>query len=208
MDTTELKREQFKLAPRIVLRDGFNKVNTIGGADWIQVENKLISCVTICEFPSLKLKEKVTFVLDNPLPYKPGFLAYRAMPAIIEAFNKLNEEPDLLLVKGNGILHPRKIGIASHVGLVLNQATIGIIDKLSLGKVEKGKVLNHGEIFGFEVKPKGHAKPIYVSPGHQISLGSSLQIIQKTIVYPHKMPEPLHIAHKILKKKVKEMKQI
>ena len=128
------------------------------------------------------------------------------MPAIIEAFNKLSEEPDLLIVKGNGILHPRKIGIASHVGLALNQSTIGVVDKLPLGEIENGKVINRGDILGFEIKTKEYARPIYVSPGHQVSLGSSLQFIQKTIVYPHKMPEPLHIAHKILKKKVKKIK--
>jgi deoxyribonuclease V len=206
MDTFELRREQLKLAPRIVLRDNFTKINTIGGADWIQMGDKLISCVIVCEFPSLKLKEKKTFVLHNPLPYKPGFLAYRAMPAVIEAFNMLEEEPDLLIVRGGGILHPRKIGIASHIGLVLNQATFGITDKLPFGIVEDGKVMDRGEVLGFKIKTREHARPIYVSPGHKISLGTSLQLIKKTIIHPHKMPEPLHLANKILKKKVKEMK--
>ena len=203
MDTTELKREQHKLAPRIILRDNFTRINTVGGADWALLDDKLIACIIVCEFPSLKLKEKATFILHNPLPYKPGFLAYRAMPAVIEAFNKLNEEPDILMIRGGGILHSRRIGIASHVGLALNQATLGVTDKLKLGVVENGKIINRGEILGFEVKTREHARSIYVSPGHLVSLGTSLQVIHKSIKFPHKMPEPLHLARKIAKKKIK-----
>ena len=205
MDIFELKKEQLKLAPKIVLNDGFSKIKTIAGVDCCPFENKLIACVVICEYPSLKMLEKKTFILDGPLPYKPGYLAYREMPAMIEAFNKLEEEPDILFVDGLGILHPRRIGLASHLGLVLNQPTIGITDKLLFGKVENGKIIYNNHVSGFEIKTKEHAKSIYVSPGHFITLGSTLNIITNAIKFPHKMPEPLYLAHKFAKKKAKAL---
>ena len=205
MDLFELKKEQLKLAPKIVLRDSFTTVKTIAGMVCQQAGNKLLACVVVCEYPSLKFLEKSMYVLADPLPYHAGYTAYREMPALLEAFNQLEQEPDVILVAGEGVLHPRKIGLASHIGLALNKATIGVQDSLSFGKVEKGKIIALHEILGFEVRTREHSNPIYVSPGHLISLGSVLQIIPGTIWYPHKMPEPIHLAHKIAKKKAREM---
>ena len=202
MDILELKKEQLKLAPKIVLQDTVKQIKTIGGVKCQQVKNKLIASIVVLELPSLKLKEKKFFVLDNPLPYMQGYQAYRDLPAIIEAFNQLEEEPDILLVEAFGVNHPRGIGMASHLGLVLNQPTIGITDGVGFGIVEKGKIRINGQIVGFEMKTKDHARPIYVSPGYNVSLGTSLQLIQKVIKFPHKMPEPLHLAKKLAKKKV------
>jgi len=207
MDLHELKKEQLKLAPRIILKDSFIKPKTIGAVDCVLVGSKLLACVVVCDFPSFEVKEKKTFVLPDPLPYKPGFAAYRELPAIVEAFNMLEEEPDLLLIKGHGIIHPRKFGIAAHLGLVLNLPTIGVTEKLLIGTVEKGKVFLKDEIAGFEIKTKEHANPLYVSPGHQVAIGTVLNLIPKMIKYPHKLPEPLHLAHKIAKKKAKKLEE-
>ncbi len=208
MDTFELRREQLRLAPKIVLRDEFEEIKTIAGIDTQIVGNKLLACVVVCEFPSMKILETQTYTLNDPLPYKPGFQAYREMPAMIEAFNKLEQEPDVLLVEGEGILHPRKIGLASHLGLSLHQSTIGITQNLPLGKVQEGKIIFDNEVCGFEINTREHANPIYISPGHLITLGSALDLVTKTIRYPHKLPEPLHLAHKSLRKmnKVSEEK--
>jgi deoxyribonuclease V len=205
MDLYELKKEQYKLAQKVILKDGFTKIKTIGGVDCAQVKDKLIACAVVCEFPSLKLIEKQTFILPDPLPYRPGFLAYREMPAIIEAFNKLEQEPDLLLVDGPGILHPRKFGMASHLGLALNKPTIGLTNKFSIGHVENGKIYLDNEIVGFEIETREHANPLYLSPGHLISLGACLRIIQQCIKYPHKLPEPLHLAHQLVNKERKKL---
>ena len=204
IDTFELKREQHKLSRKVLLRDDFDKVKTIGGAECLAVGNKLIAVVVVCEYPSLELIEKQSYLLDQPLPYKLGFQAYREMPAIIEAFNKLEQEPDVLLVKGMGINHPRKFGIASHLALSLNVPTIGIVAKNTTGKIEKGKIMLNGDFVGFEIRTKEHANPVYASPGSGITLGSVLDIVSKSIKFPHKLPEPMHIAHKISKKKIKE----
>src|SRR3989344_2790678 len=185
MDLLELKREQLKLSSKIVLQDSFSDIRTIGGATCLQMGEKLVASVVVCEFPSLKMKEPKTAVLTNPLPYKTGYLAYREMPALIEAYNQLEQEPDVLLVRGNGILHPRRLGMASHLGLALNKSTIGVTEKLLMGKVEQGKVTFNGEILGFEITTKEHANPVYASPGHLVTLGSVLNIVSKTIIFPH-----------------------
>ncbi|MDO8656617.1 MAG: endonuclease V [Nanoarchaeota archaeon] len=203
MDLVELKKEQLKLAAKIVLRDSCTTVKTIGGIDCVTQGNELIACVVVCEFPSMKVLETKTYVLPDPFRYVPGFQAYREMPAMIEAYNQLEQEPDLLLVSGAGIAHPRRIGIASHVGLILNKATIGVAETLFVGHVQQGKIMVENEIVGFEIKTREHSNPIYVSPGHLVSLGMTLNIIPQTIQYPHKMPEPLHIAHKVGRKKGK-----
>ena len=205
MDLIEFKREQVKLAPRVVLRDGFSKINTIGGVDCVPCGTGLLACVVVCTFPSLQLKEKKTFLLHNPLPYVQDFMAYRELPAIVEAFNLLEEEPDLLLVDGAGIMHPRRFDLASHLGLSLNKPAIGVSEHLSFGTVEKGKVLDQGEILAFEITTREHARPLYFSPGHLVSLGTILDLIPKTIQLPHKLPEPLHLAHKIAKRKVEKI---
>ncbi len=205
MDTFELKREQLKLASKVQLKDTFSKITTIGGAFCVATHNKLIAAVVVLSYPSLELKESQVFLLNEPLPYMPHFVAYREMPAIIEAYNKLEEEPDLLLINGSGILHPRKIGIASHMGLLLNKPTIGVTPTLPCGEVEKGKILLDGDVCGFEITTKQFANALFVSPGHNISLGSVLHYMPQLIKYPHKLPEPLHLAHKLARKKLKEV---
>lgn len=203
MDLVELKKEQMKLAAKIVLRDGFTTVKTLGGIDCIAHGNELIAAVVVCGFPSMKLLEAKTYSLADPFRYVPGFQAYREMPAMIEAYNQLEQEPDLLIVSGAGIAHPRRIGIAAHLGLALNKATIGVAETLLVGQVQQGKIMFENEIAGFEIRTREHSNPIYVSPGHLVSLGSVLHIIPQTIQYPHKMPEPLHLAHKVARKKGK-----
>jgi len=134
----------------------------------------------------------------------PGYLAYREMPAIVEVMNMLEIDPDVVMINGPGIAHPRRIGIASHSGIILNQPTIGITQKLPFGNVEKGRIIMDNNIVGFGVKTKEYANAIYVSPGHLVSLGTCLNVVKDTIKFPHKMPEPMHLANKYLRKARKQ----
>jgi deoxyribonuclease V len=90
--------------------------------------------------------------------------------------------------------------MASHLGLVLDVQTIGVAKSLMLGKNEDGKILVGNEIRAAEVKTKEHAKPLYVSPGHRISLETSVELVKQCIRLPHKLPEPLHLAHRLAEK--------
>ena len=197
VNTRKLKKEQYKLAERIELKDGFSRIKYIGACDHFTYNNKLYAAIIVVEYKTMKVVDKVNVVSDVKMPFIPGFQGYREGPALVEAFSKLNIRPDILLVDGHGIAHPRKIGVSSHVGLLLDIPTIGVGKKLIVGDVREGKIWYDKEIRGFEVITKEHAHPIYISPGHKITLGSTLKII-KECIQGHKLPEPLQICHKYL----------
>lgn len=202
MNLEDLKKEQVKLAQKVILNDNFKKINAVAGADAVYQDQEVIACVAVCDYKTLKIIETQIAKVKAPMPYVPGFLAYREMPAVIEAFNRLENKPDVLIVDGHGVAHPRRFGLASHLGLMLNLPTLGVAKNLIIGQVENGKIFIEKDMVGFEFISKEHAKPLYVSPGHLISLGTSLKIVAETTRPPHKLPEPLHLAHKFAKKEL------
>ncbi|MBI2558668.1 endonuclease V [Candidatus Woesearchaeota archaeon] len=195
-DFTKLKEEQLKLAKKVVLKDSFDKLELIGGADCAYNQDRVISAIAVCDYKTMELKEKVFAVSKAKVPYFSGFLAYREGPAISEAYAKLQHKPDVMIFDGNGILHPRRCGLASHLGILLEQASIGIAKQLLVGEVKGNKVYVEKEARAELVVTREHAKPIYVSPRHKISLKTSVEIVKNCMRFPHKLPEPLHLAHK------------
>lgn len=196
IDFEKLKKEQLKLAEKVSITDSIKNIKTIGGANQSYFENKIISSVAVCDYKTMESIEKKHAAADAKIPYKSGYLFYRDGPALIEAFNMLEHKPDVLIVEANGILHPRRIGMASHAGILLDTATIGVTKRLALGEIKDGTIYVDKEARGYELVTREHANPIYVSPGHKISLKTSLEVIKKCMRFPHKLPEPLHIAHK------------
>lgn len=204
IDFDKLKDEQIRLSKSVVIADRFRKVDTIAGIDQSYIGNDIISCIVVCKAKTLEVLESQSATVPSNIPYKPGFLAYREMPAMIEAFGKLENSPDMILVDGHGISHPRKMGIATHFGLVIGRPTIGIAQSLITGSVEQGKIFIDNELRGFEVKTKDHARPLFISPGHMVSLGTALKTVQECLRPPHKLPEPLHLAHKAARRELKQ----
>lgn len=200
MNLIKLKEEQIKLSKKVIINDKFEKIKTIAGVDQTFINEEIISAIVVCNYKDLKPLEKKYIVLNVKFPYISGFLSYRESPAILEAFNKLQEKPDLLIVDGNGILHPRRIGMASHVGILLDMPTIGVAKGLMAGDLKDKTIYMEKEARGYEFKTKEHSNPIYVSPGHKVSLRSSLEIVKKCIYLPHKLPEPLYLAHRYANK--------
>ena len=205
IDFDALKKEQIKIAKKVITTDSFEKIKTIGGADQAYIGNKVISAIAVCDYKSLKLIEEKHAVVNAKVPYKSGFLFYRDSPAVMEAFNNLENKPDVLIVKANGILHPRRIGMASHLGILLDIATIGVTKDLMLGEVREKTIYVEKEARGYELITREHARPIYISPGNKISLKTSLEIVKNSLRQPHKLPEPLHLAHKYGNKVRKEL---
>ncbi|MCH8067504.1 MAG: endonuclease V [Nanoarchaeota archaeon] len=205
IDFEALKKEQIKIAKKVITTDSFEKIKTIGGADQAYIGNKVISAIAVCDYTSLKLIEEKHAVVNAKVPYKSGFLFYRDSPAVMEAFNNLENKPDVLIVKANGILHPRRIGMASHLGILLDIATIGVTKDLMLGEVREKTIYVEKEARGYELITREHARPIYISPGNKISLKTSLEIVKNSLRQPHKLPEPLHLAHKYGNKVRKEL---
>ena len=196
----ELKKEQIKLAKKVISKDEFDKIEKVAGFGRAFAGNKIILTMVVFDFKTLKLIESKHSVSDLKFPYIPGLLSYRESPGLVDVYNKLENEPDIILIPAHGVLHPRKLGMASHVGLLLDKPTIGIAKNLVCGEVINGKVYFENELLGMEFKTKEYSKPIYVSVGHKISLKTALNIVKKMIREPHKMPEPLHEANKLAKK--------
>jgi len=205
IDFNELKKEQIKLAKKVITTDSFEKITSIAGADQFYAGKKVICAIVVCDYKSLKVIEEKYAIIEEKIPYKSSFLFYRDGPAVIEAFNKLENKPDVLIVKGNGILHPRRIGMASQVGILLDTVTIGVTKNLMLGEVKDGTIYVEKEARGYELITREYAKPVYVSPGHKVSLKTGFEIIKNCLREPHKLPEPLHLAHKYGKKVKKEL---
>jgi deoxyribonuclease V len=192
----DMKKEQLKLAKKISLKNDFKEIKLIAGVEQSFVNKKIISAIVVLNYETRKVVEQKYAIIDEKFPYLSGFLIYREGPAITEAYNKLENKPDLLIMEGSGVLHPRKIGLASHIGLLIDKPTIGITKSLLCGDKKESKIVFNGELLGEEVKTKEHGNPIYVSPGHKINLEKSVDIVKNCIKPPHKMPEPLHLAHR------------
>ena len=118
------------------------------------------------------------------------------MPAIIDCFNKLQEPFDVIFFEGQGIAHPRRLGIASHFGVAVQKPSIGVAQNLLVGEVRQGKIFIDGKTVGAELQTREGSKPIYISPGNMISIDTAIELAKKWIVKPHKLPEPLVIARK------------
>ena len=194
-DLEKLRKEQLELAKKVTVTDQFKKpINTMAGFDQAFFDDKIVSAAVILDFKNMKIIEKNHAVVKAKMPYVPGFLSYREGPGIIKAYKKLKNKPNILMIDANGILHPKRIGMASHIGVLLGKPAIGIAKNLLCGKIKNNKIYFDGELRGFVFQSKKKCRPIFISPGHKVSLKTSLEIIKKS-VRNHKLPEPLRIAH-------------
>jgi deoxyribonuclease V len=184
---TEAIALQKELSAQIILKDDFKKIKTLAGADLALSENKkeAYAGVIVFEFPSLKEIERIYTVEPLTFPYIPGLLSFREGPILLKAFEKLKNQPDLILFDGQGIAHPRRLGIASHMGLLLDRPTIGCAKSLLCGKykepgIKRGSgspLIDHGEVIGAVLRTRDGVNPIFISVGHRISLESAIKIV-------------------------------
>ncbi|MFO1464811.1 MAG: deoxyribonuclease V [bacterium] len=180
----ELQRQ---LAPQVIARDDFGEIRAVAGADMaISADKKSgYAGVIVFEYPSLAELERVSTVAKLKFPYVPGLLSFREMPVLLRAFEKLRRRPDLLLVDGQGIAHPRRFGIASHLGLWLGLPAIGCAKSRLCGEYrEPGRsrgsfssLREGGEEIGAVLRTKDGVRPIFVSIGHRIGLASALRFV-------------------------------
>lgn len=193
---------QKELKKKISLKKSFNNVKIVAGADVSYYKNKMIAGIVILKFPHLEIIEKKSSVSSVNFPYIPGLLTFREGPSLLEAFKKIKITPDVILFDGQGIAHPRRMGIATHLGLFLDRPTIGCAKSRLSGKYalvgeKKGDyaLLKEGEeILGAVLRTRKKVKPIFVSPGHKIDLPNSMEIVLKCIV-KYRLPLPVREAH-------------
>lgn len=220
LSLVEAKALQKALREWVSLRTSVfaKNLRTVGGVDCAYATIKgcptAIACAVVLSFPGLELLEEAFHAKPVTFPYIPGYLSFRELHSMLGTLTKLKIVPDVLFVSGQGVAHPRGLGIASHLGVVAGLATIGIAKKPLFGlfqapSLEAGSVsgLIHpddGSIIGFVVRAKTNVKPLYVSPGHRIdaetAVSVALQCIRKT-----KLPVPLHLADRLADRLKKEL---
>jgi deoxyribonuclease V len=158
--------------------------------------------VVILSYPSLEITE-IKVVTDRiNFPYVPGLLSFREMPLLLKAFEKIERGPDLVLVDGQGIAHPRRVGLASHLGLWLGVPTIGCAKSRLCGEheippLEAGRsteLVDNGEVIGAVLRTKESVKPLYISIGHLIDLPSAIRFVM-ACCRGYRLPEPTRLAH-------------
>lgn len=198
MNDKEFKELQEKLVAKVIVKDEFERdnINFIAGFD-MAASGKDIFCAGVILGREMKVIEIKSVTSKEEFPYTPMLLMLREGPPIFDTFAKFEKRPDIILVEGNGILHPKKAGLATYIGVSLNIPTIGVAKKLLCGEVHKGKVYFNDEERGAVLYTKKGSNPLFISPGHKISVDTAAEIVKELIKEPFKLPEPLRIAHKI-----------
>lgn len=180
---------------------------TIGGADisFNKGSNQFFAAIVILSFPHMTLQGYALAQGSSDFPYIPGFLGFREIPSLLKAWEMIPDKPDMLVLDGQGILHPRKMGIASHFGVLTRHLTIGCAKNLLFGKYEEpglqkfseSPVYGHHEISGYAIRTKERAQPVYISPGYGLDVSQALAVIRRC-TGKYRIPEPTRIAHEIV----------
>ncbi len=197
---------QNQLQPEVITEDQLGEVKYVAGVDLGFEEDGAVSraAVAVLSFPELQLIEHAIAKRPTTFPYIPGFLSFREVPAVIDALEKVNTTPDLIVCDGQGIAHPRHFGIACHLGVLADIPTIGAAKSLLVGKhdelpLEKGSwqpLRYRGKIVGAVVRSRTGVKPLYVSPGHRISLPTAIDYVLRCTT-KYRLPETTRWADKL-----------
>jgi len=190
-----------RLAEKIITEDRLpQKINYIAGVDAAYSDQLAIGAVAVLDYESLELLESQTAMCRVKFPYIPTLLSFREIPPTVACIKKLKLQPDVLLADGQGIAHPYRCGFASHIGLAIGKPTIGVAKSRLIGKPTRigGEdfLVQKGQVISAVVTTKEGVKPVYVSVGHLISLGTAVKIA-KRCVCNSRIPKPLLQAHKI-----------
>ena len=202
----KLRREQEEVAKRIVIRPLPRDIELVAGLDMAYPGKEAVGVCVVCDRSGepvdyVEVRERVNF------PYIPTYLSYRELPVYLKALKAMREkkrlDPDVILVDGNGILHPRKVGIASHLGVLVGKPTVGVAKKLLCGDVntegiaigEWRPVVLDGETVGAAMRTSRN-RTIFISPGHLADVMSSVDLVA-SILKDHPLPEPLRWAHEL-----------
>jgi len=194
-------RERVRLAPLA------RPVKTIAGADisFNKFSETIYAGIVVLSLPELEVVEEAGVVSRTRFPYVPGLLSFRESPAVLEVWEKLKTEPDAVMFDGQGIAHPRRVGIASHVGLLIERPTLGCAKSVLVGKYEEPQaergvwteLVDKGEVVGAALRTKTKVQPIFVSPGHLIDLQGAITLTLQCDG-GYRQPEPTRRAHHLV----------
>lgn len=202
----EARAIQENLRGRVITRDQFGPVRTVAGIDVGCEKGGAITraAIVVLDFPGLALHEQAVAREPTRFPYVPGYLSFREVPAVLAAMDKLQEKPDLLLCDGQGLAHPRRFGIACHLGLLTDTPSIGVAKSRLIGTHEeipneKGAwrpLLDDGEVIGAVLRTRVGVKPVFVSIGHRLGLETAIEYVLRCTTR-YRLPETTRLAHRL-----------
>ncbi|WP_430875513.1 deoxyribonuclease V [Gilliamella sp. G0441] len=207
----QLKLTQQQLAEQVNLTDDFNSsITLIGGTDvgFEDEGNTTRAAIVVLTYPDFHVIEYHVARLKTEFPYIPGYLSFREYPALLSAWEQVEHKPDLLLVDGQGVAHPRRLGIASHLGLLLDMPTIGVAKKRLCGHYNPlpkvaGQVTpltDKQQQIGWVLQSKNNCNPLFISSGHRISQDSALKWVNLCL-RGYRLPEPTRWADAVASNK-------
>ena len=198
---------QEKLQPEVITKDQFKEpIKYVAGVDMGFEDDGRISraAVAVLSFPDLELRDTSIVKRPTSFPYIPGFLSFREIPALLDALEKITITPDIIFCDGQGIAHPRRFGIACHLGLFVDLPTVGVAKSLFVGKHEElpqtrgswQPLIYEAETVGAVLRTRDGVKPVYVSSGHRISLTTAIDYVLRCTPQ-YRLPETTRVADRL-----------
>jgi len=194
---------QSRLRPLVQKTNSFQpgEIKSVAGID-VSLKDEGQAAAVVLSFPELELLDRVVATRKLDFPYVPGYLSFREAPLVLEAIERLKVQPDLLMVDGQGYAHPRRFGIACHLGVFLDKPSIGCAksvltghyDELGLNPGDQQPLTNRGEVIGMAVRTKLRTNPLIISIGHKIDLATAVDFVQKCL-RGYRLPETTRAAH-------------
>lgn len=204
VSTREAREIQLRLAGMVCRENNLGTPRFIAGVDISvnRINQEAVAAVAVLSYPGLALEEVSVFKGKPEFPYIPGLLTFREAPLIVEAYSKLRVIPDLVMVDGQGIAHPRRIGIASHLGLLLDKPTIGCAKSRLIGVFEPtgeragsfSELKDGDEVIGVVLRTRDKVKPLFISIGHMVDLPTAIEWVL-ACCNGYRLPEPSRLAH-------------
>jgi len=197
---------QQRLRGEVIAVDEFSRIESVAGVDvGFEEQGKVTrAAVAVLSFPELVLREHAVAHRPTAFPYIPGLLSFREVPAVLDALQQLRRLPDLLLCDGQGMAHPRRFGIACHLGVLTDLPAIGVAKSrllgtyspLAEGKGSRQPLYDKGEVIGTVLRTRRGVQPLYISVGHRVGLESAVDIVLRCTTR-YRLPETTRAAHKL-----------
>jgi deoxyribonuclease V len=209
LDPDEAVALQRRLRPLVQRTNGFDPatVHTVAGVDASYLDLSR-AAVVVLSFPELQVVDQATATRPTTFPYVPGLLSFREAPAVLDALDRLQVAPELLFVDGHGYAHPRRLGIASHLGLYLDLPTIGCAKSRLVGAYDEpgpdpgdqAALYQGKERIGTVLRTKARTNPLFISVGHKIDLETAVALVLRCL-RGYRLPEPTRLADKLSKER-------
>ena len=194
---------QNQLHNQIIDKDDLGEIQSVSGTDIRFKGNLACASIVVLRYPDLEPVDLAVAETTASFPYIPGLLSFRETPLLLEAVKKLRTEPDLIIADGHGLAHPRRFGIAYHLGLILDKPAIGCAKSRLCGNYSKPSnrkgafkyIRDKGEIIGAVLRSRSNVNVVYVSVGHRVSLDTAIELTL-SCCKQYKIPETTRYAHK------------